>query len=201
MLDFEEIEHFYDETYFDNNKTRITWYIFCFKFLTCVNGEWLRSLNGANARSQTNMFRFVTVSDEAFVRWVLEVKKPKLLLEQQNGWPNSTKGRKSKPNGIHDSRQFSGRYAIIHQQVKEHRNSKTFHNWNNLFWSMYRCIHPRLFADPSSVVCDVNQVVNKTLYPNEDEYDPDNEINVETKTFNIAEDENPDAMKVLRDIV
>jgi hypothetical protein len=200
MLDFDEIEHFYDVNYFTNNKTRTAWYIFCFKFLTCVNGEWLKSLNAVNARNQVNMYRFVTVSDEAFVRWVLEVKKPKLQREEKLGWPDSNKRRK--PNGIHDSRQYSHRYAVIHQEVKEHRNGKIVQDWNNLFWSMYRYIHPKLFADPSSVVCDLNQGMNKTLHPDEDEYDPDNEKNVETKVFNFSDEENPDAMKqVLTNIV
>lgn len=75
MFDFDEIEHFYCDDYFESPPTRLAWFLYCYKFLTCVNGDWLRAINPAKARNQINLHRYITVSDEAFVRWVLEVKK------------------------------------------------------------------------------------------------------------------------------
>jgi hypothetical protein len=200
MFSFEEINNFYSSDSFSNNSTRQAWYVFCLKFLTCVNGEWLKCISGNQARNQVNMFRFITVSDEALVRWTLEIKEPKLIEEEKNGWPVNNGGRK--PNGIHASRQYSNRYAIIHQQVKELRSSKAAEEWNNLFWSMYRYIHPKLFEDSSSEKSGINQIVGKTQHPDEDDYDPSNEKTApETKIFTFNDEENPDQMKVLADIL
>jgi hypothetical protein len=197
MFDCREMEYFYDEDHFNNNSTRQAWYIFCFKFVTCVNGDWLKSLNAANARNQVNMFRWVTVSDEAFVRWVLECKRLKLDDEEKNGWQNPPRGRK--PCGMHDSRQYSQRYAEIHSYVKTMRNKKTAPEWNNLFWSMYRLVHPKLFVDPSSVMCDSVQGFIKVQQPEEDEYDPQNDK--ETKLFGFEGDEESKHKEYLLDIV
>ena len=198
MFNFEEMSHFYDEKYFGNIDTRRAWYIFCYKFLSCVNGEWLKSINPTNARNQVNLFRYITVSDEAFVRWVLEVKMPKLLQEQKEGWPGTNGGKK--PNGMHDSRQYSQRYAEIHYQVKQFRSSKTAEEWNNLFWSIYRFIHPSYFTDPTSVVINSHSLC-KIQYPEEDEYDPESDKTAETKVFSFQSEENTDQIKMLKEII
>jgi hypothetical protein len=199
MFQFEEINHFYDPNYFGNNDTRRAWYIFCFKFLSCVNGEWLRSINPSNARNKINMFRYITVSDEAFTRWVLEVKYPKLLQEQKDGWPATSGGKK--PNGMHDSRQYSQRYAEIHCQVKQFRSSKAAEDWNNLFWSIYRVIHPTYFADIGSDVSNSAHGTCKIQYPEEDDYDPESDKTAETKVFSFQAEENIDQMMALTDII
>jgi hypothetical protein len=140
-----------------------------------------------------NIFRFVTVSDEAFVRWTLEIKRPKLLEEENNGWPLPNGGRK--PPGMHDSRQYSQRYAAIHQEIKKLRTTQNVQNWNNLFWSMYRYVQPKFFEDPSSLTSDSYQGFNRLQHPDEDEYDPDNDNNVETKVFSFQSEENPEQLK------
>ena len=169
MFNLDEMDHFYDDEYFHNIATRQAWYVYCYKFLTCVNGEWLKSVKATHARYQVNLFRYVTVSDEAYVRWVLEVKKPKLIKEQLKGWPSNSGGRK--PNGTHDSRQFFPRYAEIHYEVKKKRSYPNSHNWNNLFWSMYRIIHPKLFLDPLSLLAlEQGQTNAKVARQDEDDY-------------------------------
>lgn len=175
MFDFDEIEHFYCDDYFESPPTRRAWFSYCYKFLTCVNGDWLRAINPAKARNQINLHRYITVSDEAFVRWVLDVKKNKLLEEKRQGWPSASAGGKKKPNGMHDSRQFSHLYAEIHSEVKKRRShSSISHKWNNLFWSIYMAIKPKLFVDPSSVACESLNGIIKVHAPDEDEYEPEN---------------------------
>ena len=188
MFETEEMNHFYDDKYFDNIATRQAWYVYCYKFLTCVNGEWLKSISPSNARNQVNLFRYVTVSDEAFVRWVLEVKRPKLLEEKKNGWPTSSGGRK--PSGSHHSRQFSHRYAEIHYEVKHKRARDNSQDWNNLFWSMYRIIHTKLFLDPSSLLAmELGQSnYHKVVQPDEDDYQPNCETK-ETSVFAFKDEE------------
>jgi hypothetical protein len=187
MFDVDEMEHFYHDEYFDSPKTRMAWFLYCYKFLTCVNGDWLKSVNPSKARNQINMFRYVTVSDEAFVRWVLEVKMSKLLHEKMHGFPVASSGRK-KPNGMHDSRQFSHRYAEIHSEVKKGRSNSGSHQWNNLFWSIYRIVKKQLFIDPSSIACESVNGTIKIHTPDEDEYEPEKQEVNTTILFN-EEDE------------
>jgi hypothetical protein len=200
MFDVNEMNHFYDKDYFRNNSTRLAWYVFCYKFLTCVNSDWLKSIHSANAKNQVNMFRYITVSDEALVRWTLEIKTDKLLAEEKNGWQEKNGGKK--PNGMHDSRQFSPQYAKIHQQVKESRSCQAAEEWNNLFWSMYKHIHPKFFEDRSSIGNSKQQGIGMMPHPDEDDYDPGNEATTETKVFAINDGEdNNDQIKVLAEIL
>lgn len=141
-----------------------------------MNGDWLKSCNPANARNQVYMYRYITVSDEAFVRWVLEVKKSKLLEEKKQGWqvvPSGGKVKK-KPNGIHDSRQFSQRYAEIHFEVHNKRESLNADQWNDIFWTTFRLVKPLYFADPSSVTSESLNGTNTLVQPEEDFYEPQN---------------------------
>lgn len=141
-----------------------------------MNGDWLKSCNPSNARNQVYMFRYITPSDEAFVRWVLEVKKPKLLEEKKQGWqivPSGGKVKK-KPNGVHDSRQFSQRYAEIHLEVNKKRESLNAAQWSDLFWSSFKLVKPLYFADPSSFPCESLNGTNTLLQPEEDFYEPQN---------------------------
>ena len=189
MFDFDEIEHFYRDEYFDSQPTRLAWFLYCYKFLTCVNGEWLRAINPANARNQINVHRYITVSDEAFVRWVLQVKKNKLLEEKHQSWPIASAGGKKKPNGMHDSRQFSHIYAEIHSEVKKRRSFSSISNqWNNLFWSIYMFVKPKFFVDPSSVACESLNGIIKVHAPDEDEYEPENQ-KVDTVCFGINQED------------
>ena len=189
MFDFNEIDHFYRDEYFESQPTRLAWFIYCYKFLPCVNGEWLRAINPANARNQVNLLRYITVSDEAFVRWVLEVKKSKLLEEKRQGWPiASAVGNKRKPNGMHESRQFSHLYAEIHSEVKKRRSVSSSHQWNNLFWSIYMVVKPKFFVDPSSVTCESLNGIIKVHVPDEDEYEPENQ-KADTIIININQDD------------
>ena len=195
MFDFNEIEHFYRDEYFDSGDTRKAWYLYCYKFLTCVNGDWLKSVNPSNARNQVHMFRYVTVSDEAFVRWVLEVKKVKLFDEKLHGWPVASGGKK--PNGMHDSRQFSLRYAEIHSEVKKRRSDNNSHQWNNLFWSIYRLVQPKFFVDPTSLTSESLSGTMKVHIPDEDDYEPENQ---RVDTIIIFNQEDEDKSKYLDDL-
>ena len=146
-------------------------------------------INPANARNQINVHRYITVSDEAFVRWVLQVKKNKLLEEKHQSWPIASAGGKKKPNGMHDSRQFSHIYAEIHSEVKKRRSLSSISNqWNNLFWSIYMFVKPKFFVDPSSVACESLNGIIKVHAPDEDEYEPENQ-KVDTVCFGINQED------------
>jgi hypothetical protein len=197
MFDFDELEHFYNDEYFNSEATRYAWFRYCNMFLTCVNGDWLKAINPSNARNQVYMYRYITPSDEAFVRWVLEVKRSKLLDEKEQGWPVAASGGKKKPSGMHDSRQFSHKYAEIYSDVLKKRKSSSSNQWNHLYWSIFRLGKPDLFMDPSSVACQSMNGTIQVMQPDEDEYEPENQ---KIETIIIFNEEDAEKSKYLEKI-
>lgn len=41
----------------------------------------MKSITGKKAQHKINMFKVITISDEAFTRWVLEIKLQKVMAE------------------------------------------------------------------------------------------------------------------------
>ena len=128
MFPLEIMNKFYDDTI--PQEARAPWYIFVYKFVVCVNSELLRAISGAQAKEQRNIFNYITISDEAFARWVLETKYLKVQAEVATG--ESTKKVFQKPSGAHDSNRYSSRYNEIHKLVREGR-SVSKNKWNHLF--------------------------------------------------------------------
>ena len=115
MFPLEITNKFYDDSI--PKEARAPWYIFVYKFVVCVNGELLRAVSSAQAKEQRNIFNFITISDEAFARWVLETKFLKVQAEVASG--ESTKKAFQKPSRAHDSNRYASRYNEIHKLVRE----------------------------------------------------------------------------------
>ena len=75
---------------------------------------------------------------------------------------------------MHDSRQFSQRYAEIHVEVKSKRKLSNADKWNDVFWSTFRLVKPHYFVDPSSLTCESLNGTNTLDQPEEDFYEPQN---------------------------
>ena len=82
MFQIDDTKKFYSKEV--TKEIRLSWYIFAYKFLICVNSDWLKALSGNKAKLMVNMFKLVSVSDEAFTRWVLEVKYNRCLEDVKN---------------------------------------------------------------------------------------------------------------------
>jgi hypothetical protein len=123
------------------------WFSFCCRFLICVNGKWLQAISKSNVLKYKNMYLFISISDEAFTRWCIEIKTQQLINEKNTGRPEKevNKGSK-KPNGSHDSNKYSQRYAEIYYNVKKQREKNEHHKWNNMFWTLYRLVKPDFFG-------------------------------------------------------
>ena len=149
MINPEDATHFYD---IDVPKQyRKPWYLFVFKFLICVNGDLLKSFQGSQVKEQKNIFSFVSVSDEAFTRWVIEVKLFKVIAEVKN--TNCNKPQFQKPKGQHDSLMFSARYCDIYKEVLQGRTVSR-NDWNDIFWLYFKLNHPILFRENSTITQD-----------------------------------------------
>lgn len=147
MFNIENASEFYDP------KVPIThrqdWYLFVYKFLICVNGDLLKSIQGSHVREQKNIFQDVSVSDEAFTRWVIEIKYKKVKSEIENPEMVGKKNFK-KPPGQHASIMFSSRYAVIHAEVLKGRITSR-NSWNDVFWNYYKAYHPEIFQEKSII--------------------------------------------------
>jgi hypothetical protein len=132
-------------------KARRNWYIFGYKFLSCVNSEWLKCISGTKVKSSINMFRYITTSDEAFARWVLEVKREKIEEEPRQEENVEVKKPFVKKKGVHDSNRFSSRYNEIYKIVKNGRTIENRIIYNNWFWTYFRSLNPVHFSDSPSI--------------------------------------------------
>ena len=174
MFPLEIMNKFYDDTI--PEEARAPWYIFVYKFVVCVNSELLRAISGAQAKEQRNIFNYITISDEAFARWVLETKYLKVQAEVARG--ESTKKAFQKPSGAHDSNRYSSRYNEIHKLVREGR-SVSKNKWNNLFWKYFKLQHKILFQEKTTITYEHMAAAKRDEKPEEDEVYKKNEMPVE----------------------
>ena len=184
MFNLENCKEFYNPDV--PNSYRKSWYIFVFKFLVCVNSDFLKSLQGSQVKEENNMFNYISVSDEAFARWALEVKYLEVKLVLGN---NEEKKKFKKPQGPHKSIQYSSRYAVIYKEVLDGR-SITTNAWNDYFWAFFKYYNPTLFHENSSISI---ASMNKARYNDIPTLDNHRLIQPITKTNNITLNE--DEMK------
>jgi hypothetical protein len=149
LFSLEDAKHFYMNTEKLPKEVRRAWFLFAHRFLPCVNSDWLRSLSGTKVKSRVNMFQFISVSDEAFVRWVLEVKYKRIKEEIDNGYEIDSKF--VKPKGAHDSNRYLSRYNEIHAEVKAGRSKENQVIYNNWFWTYFKLHYKILFQDNSKI--------------------------------------------------
>jgi hypothetical protein len=149
MFNLEDCNEFYNPEV--PKRYRKSWYIFVYKFLICVNGDLLKSLQGSQVKEQKNIFNYVSVSDEAFTRWVLEIRLQKVKFEMQH--EDSGKKAFQKPSGPHASLMYSSRYSEIYSQVLEGRKITT-NDWNDIFWSYFKIYNKELFQENSTISHD-----------------------------------------------
>lgn len=161
-------------------EARAPWYIFVYKFLVCVNGDLLKNISGAQAKEQKNIFNYITISDEAFALWVLEIRYLKVVEEMNN---NNGKKLFQKPTGQHDSNKYSSRYSEIHRKVREGRE-KTKNRWNDLFWYYFKIQNKILFQEKSIITHENMAASKRNEKPLEDEAYIASQVPVEsTKPF------------------
>lgn len=191
MFNVEDTSKFYDKNI--PKDIRRIWYIFAYRFLTCVNSDWLKAVSSSRVKSQTHMFRFISVSDEAYVRWILEVKRNKFmsLARQEAEHFGSKDFNKTfqKPKGFHDSTKFSSRYIEIHKQVKDGRKQQEDKDlWNAYFWAYFKRQNAMLFRETSNITREATSSAFKNSLPDEDEEMPISAYS-ETKEVELDEDE------------
>jgi hypothetical protein len=161
-------DFFFESEDLVTKEIRSSWYMFAYRFLPCVNSDWLKCITGSRAKLCINMFKHITVSDEAFARWVLECKREKVEAEVTG--PNREVDRKfEKPKGSHDSNKYMVRYLEIYEQVKLRRTDKNRIIYNNWFWTYFKKSNSIYFKEAPSKARDVSINQTKMIFPNLDD--------------------------------
>ena len=79
MFSIDLMKHFYDPNYENDDEVINAWYLYVLKFLPLVNKKWRDACATDKLRNETSMFLFVTISDEALMRWFLHIWMQRLL--------------------------------------------------------------------------------------------------------------------------
>ena len=141
----EHMKFFYNSDYENDDAVINGWYNYVLKFLPTVSKEWKDKISSNKVKDKSIIFQYVTISDEALVRWLVELWLPKLKILVDNNWIEDDK---KKSHGPHDTKQFKGLYSIIHSEISTSRKDhKTAIRWNTLFWNEVERRNKHLFCD------------------------------------------------------
>ena len=74
------MKFFYTSDYENDDAVINGWYNYVLKFLPTVSKEWKDKVSSNKVKDKSIIFQYVTISDEALVRWLVEVWLPKLKI-------------------------------------------------------------------------------------------------------------------------
>ena len=144
------MNNFYKEEFKDNAAVRTAWYVFCYHFLSICSKELKDSLQDDLLKRKDIIYKSVSTSDEALVRFFIILWMPKLKEESDNFWQKRayTTGDQELKGRIDE---YSMIYQTIHQS-KMHNEGKLATSWNDVFWEEVEKKHPKCFERHNKLV-------------------------------------------------
>ena len=132
MFDISLLEKFRNPEFENDEKVKYAWFIYCYEIMRCVSLNWKKHISPHTLNNRGKLDLVITCSDEAFGRWLLNLKIPELLAVQESGTEHvNLKKRK----GPHDSKIKMQYYSTIYVEVKKSRqDKKVMKKWNEIFW-------------------------------------------------------------------
>lgn len=131
MFDVNLMKYFYNPDYEKDPDVLNAWYLYVIKFLPLVNKQWRDSVSSDKLKEQQSMFLSITISDEALVRWFIELWLPIIKKRMRNEWKDEVKTGKTP----HDTNANINMYTIVHQEIEiARKHSRNAAVWNQLFW-------------------------------------------------------------------
>ena len=143
----DQMDKFYDPAFVDDTKVREAWFVFCYYFLPKVNKTWKESLQKSRLKKTTCIFTSITTSDEALVKWFVQLWKPKLEEDERNGWPKQSN---KFGEGEHEIKTRLREYILIHQSISNSRAGNNLQNglqWDAVFWEEVKKRFPSVFQE------------------------------------------------------
>ena len=110
MFDLNLMDFFYNPDYENDTNVINAWYVYVLKILTIVSKKWRDATAPEKLSNEKSMFSFISISDEALMRWLLIIWVSNLANKNPKE-PNRTDGNKenleeneknmpSKKNGV-----------------------------------------------------------------------------------------------------
>ena len=149
LFDLNLMDYFYNSEYEDNENVINAWYIYVLKILPLVNKKWKDAVAPDKLSREISMFSFISISDEALMRWFLKLWVPKLSKNDNTSEKEATNDESDdetdnnniknpkipKKRGPHDSNVNLNIYtSLFHDITSARRNYSTAVCWNMLFW-------------------------------------------------------------------
>lgn len=139
MFETNLMDFFYNPAYEQNQDVIDAWYIYVLKFLPLVNKKWRESTSPDNFVNEVSMFHFVTISDEAIMRWFIKIWMTKIMKknekENEEKEDEAEQDEKIKKRGPHDTNVNATIYTTLHHEVTiARRNYDAAVRWNLIFW-------------------------------------------------------------------
>jgi hypothetical protein len=110
MFDMKLMDHFYDPKYEKDENVVNAWYFYVLKFLPLVNKKWREATTPDKITNQTSMFHFITISDEALMRWFIQIllpnelkkikKERQMIMDDKNEIEDDCEESKATKNGL-----------------------------------------------------------------------------------------------------
>jgi hypothetical protein len=142
------MDYFYNQEYENHEDVIEAWYYYVLKYLPTVSKEWKDKIAPSKLRDQPIIFQHVSISDEALVRFFMQIWHPKVEKLMESDWIAQEK--RGKGYGPHDTKLHRDTYSVIHRNIETARsNHSTALRWNNLFWNEVERRHQDLFNDLS----------------------------------------------------
>jgi hypothetical protein len=73
MFDLNLMDFFYNPKYENDEHVINAWYAYVMKILPIVSKKWRDSITPDKLSNEKSMFSFITISDEALMRWLLVI--------------------------------------------------------------------------------------------------------------------------------
>lgn len=152
IFDLDLMDYFYDPNYEKDKNVINAWYLYVMKILPLVSKKWKDATTPEHLSNETSMFHYITISDEAIMRWFLKIWVPKLSQKtvSQKATENENAGELNKQDddnklsgydsskrkrGPHDTNVHINIYTTLFHNVSNARSDhKTAVRWNKLFW-------------------------------------------------------------------
>lgn len=149
MFDLGLMNFFYDPAYEKDENVINAWYLYVLKILPIVSKGWKDATAPDKLTVETSIFKCITISDEAIMRWFLEIWIP-ILTNKANEKPeNSTKSepennnekpdnsiKTPKKRGPHDTNVKLDSYTtLFHEIASARKKYSTAVRWNQIFWN------------------------------------------------------------------
>lgn len=169
MFDVVLMNFFYNPDYETDEKVVNAWYIYVLKFLPLVNKKWREATAPDKLKNGASMFHFITISDEALMRWFIAIWVPILVTKKENELKknelkkNDNEDKEDKPikRGPHDTNVKATIYTHLHHSITNaRRNYNAAVRWNQIFWDEVKKRHSNFLTENGSLSSKTDKDLN-----------------------------------------